>query len=410
MRRGANLPRIGDFNQTVVLDAIRRAPQGLSRVEMAASTGLSAQSVTNICRRLLDSGLVQEVGKHNVGPGKPRTILKLNPGGQFAVGVHLDPTVTTYVLLDLEGHLVAHTSHHTSTAGEPKMIIDSMVETIDRLIDGAGVARQRVLGIGVAVPGPVDVAAGIVVNPPLLFGWHNVRLREALRDSTGMPVLLEKDVTAAAVAEAWASGQAQEATFAFMYFGTGYGAGLAVRGEVLRGSSGNAGEIGHMMVATTGPECVCGLRGGIGMLCTPNGLVQEAVTKGVIGHAVDGTNAIAVDEAFTELCSAAKAGDRMAAKIIDKSAERVARVASYLVDILDADQLIFGGPYWNRVSERYLQVVPAVVDSVATARSVHPVAVRSTSFGEDVGAIGAASLVLDHTFSPHPSVLLLGTT
>ena len=90
-RRGTNLPRMGDFNLTVILDAIRRAPGGLSRVELAQIVGLSPQTISNISRRLLDQHLIVEAGKEGTGPGKPRTMLRLNPAGMYAVGVHLDP-------------------------------------------------------------------------------------------------------------------------------------------------------------------------------------------------------------------------------------------------------------------------------------------------------------------------------
>lgn len=101
IRRGTNLPRMGDFNESVVLDAIRRHPAGLSRVELAQATGLSAQTVSNITRRLLDRGVARESGKHNTGSGKPRTLLEIVPTSRYAVGVHLDPAVITCVLVDL---------------------------------------------------------------------------------------------------------------------------------------------------------------------------------------------------------------------------------------------------------------------------------------------------------------------
>src|SRR6478609_8619572 len=108
MRRGTNLPRMGDFNQTVVLDVVRRAGGGLARAEVARRTGLSPQTVTNVARRLLDLGLVVEEGEAaRRGPGRPGTLLRLDAGSRFAVGVHLDPATMTFVLLDLSGAVVA---------------------------------------------------------------------------------------------------------------------------------------------------------------------------------------------------------------------------------------------------------------------------------------------------------------
>lgn len=105
MRRGSNLHALGSFNQTVVLDTIRRTPDGLSRVEIAEQTGLSAQTVSNVSRRLLDTGVIREAGIRNLGVGKPRTILQLDPSGHYAIGVHIDPAVLTFVLLNMEGEI-----------------------------------------------------------------------------------------------------------------------------------------------------------------------------------------------------------------------------------------------------------------------------------------------------------------
>ena len=143
MARGPNLPAIAAFNETVVLDAVRRSPDGLSRVELAARTGLSAQTVTNVTRRLLQQGLIREAGKQSEGsPGKPRTILRLNPAGAYAVGVHLDPTVIACVLLDLEGSVVAHVHRPSPPDGDAvstlAAAVDAIREGIEHHHDPAG--------------------------------------------------------------------------------------------------------------------------------------------------------------------------------------------------------------------------------------------------------------------------------
>jgi len=129
-RRGTNLPRMGDFNLTVILDAIRRSSGGLSRVELAQIVGLSPQTISNISRRLLDQNLIVEAGKEGSGPGKPRTILRLNPAGMYAVGVHLDPAVTTFVVLDLVGAVVRHSRINTPGASDPDGVIATIAAEI----------------------------------------------------------------------------------------------------------------------------------------------------------------------------------------------------------------------------------------------------------------------------------------
>jgi predicted NBD/HSP70 family sugar kinase len=406
VRRGTNLDRVGGFNDAVVLDAIRRTEQ-LSRVELAEATGLSGQAISNIIRRLLDAGLVREAGRQkSAGLGKPRTLLELEPSGQYAVGVHLDPAVVTVVVLDLTGDVVARRSVGTPYADDPDVLIDRIAATIEDVISQAGAPRERVIGAGIAAPGPIDVERGVVVDPPNLSAWHLVPLRDELRARTGLPVLLDKDVTAAAAAEKWVSGSERHGNFVFFYLGTGIGAGLVVGDEVVRGSSSNVGEIGHVIVDPDGPVCYCGRRGCAGETSQPRFLVQQAVQAGVLAQGIDLDDRQAVDAAFAELCAVAEAGPGVAREIVAALAERVAKVVEDIANLLDLDRVVFGGPHWEQLAPFFGESVEAALKERFLVRSVHPFEVSGTALGVDVGAIGAASLVLDQTFSPNPSVLL----
>ncbi|WP_223257186.1 ROK family transcriptional regulator [Arthrobacter globiformis] len=406
-RRGTNLPRMGDFNLTVILDAIRRATGGLSRVELAQIVGLSPQTISNISRRLLDQKLIVEAGKEGSGPGKPRTILRLNPAGMYAVGVHLDPAVATFVVLDLLGAVVLHSSVKTPDSSRPEAVITAIAAEIDKLIEASGVDRAKIAGLGVAAPGPIDHDNGTVVEPPLMDGWDSVPLRDALAEATGLSVLMDKDVTSAAVAETWAGGASGAGSFVFMYMGTGIGCGIVLNDEVVRGTSGNAGEIGHIIVDPDGAPCDCGLRGCVKSTCIPQVLVAQAQAAGILDVPGTVTSNSAVQERFAMLCEAADAGNSEAAAIIDKSAELVARAASAVANTLDVDRVVFGGPFWPLLSARYLAKVPGLIQQNSDAGNIHAVEVVGTGVGEDVGAVGAACLVLEHTLAPRAQRLLL---
>lgn len=399
VRRGTNLDRVGGFNDAVVLDAIRRSEQ-LSRVELAEATGLSGQAISNIVRRLLDAGLVREAGRlRGAGLGKPRTLLELEPTGQYAVGVHLDPSVVTVVLLDLTGEVVARrpVDQH---ADDPGLLIDGIAKTIEEVIAASGAPRDRVTGVGIAAPGPIDVERGVVVDPPNLSTWHLVPLRDELSARTGLPIVLDKDVTAAASAEKWAG---HGGSFVFFYLGTGVGAGLVIGDEVVRGSSSNVGEIGHVIVDPDGPLCYCGRRGCVGEASQPKYLVEQAVRAGVLAEGIDLDDRLAVEAAFASVCAQA-GGPGAARDILTTLADRIAKVVEDIANLLDLERVVFGGPHWE-------QLAPVLHDRVRTAlegrfllAAVHPFEVTGTSLGADVGAIGAASLILDRMFSPNPSL------
>lgn len=406
MRRGTNLPRMGDFNQSVILEAIRRSGEGLSRIELVEATGLSAQTVTNITRRLLDDGFIREAGRTINGPGKPRVTLRLVAESRFSVGVHLDPAVMTFVLLDLSGAVVRRMAVRTPKK-DPRRIVEAMASTIDSLITAAGVDRSRIEGVGVAAPGPLDPAKGTVIDPPKLLGWHRVPLRSVLAEATGFPVTLEKDTTAAAVGELWTRHGSSDDSFVFVYLGTGIGAALARSGDVVRGSTQNLGEIGHIVVDPDGPACLCGSRGCVEVVCTPQAIVEQAEHAGVFPDDREASDVEAVEARFTQLCERAAAGEAPAARVLRQAAGHMAVLTAVLTNLLDVDRVVYGGPFWPRLSEVYLGEIPGRLERLSATRAVRALPVAGTVVGVDVGAVGAGCVVLDSVLTPRTTHLLL---
>ncbi|WIE61130.1 ROK family protein [Curtobacterium sp. MCLR17_032] len=427
-RRGANLPSLGGFNRTVVLDAVRRSRDGLSRVELAGRTGLSPQTVSNVTRFLIDAGMIVESGTVVSGRGKPRTILRLEARSRFAIGVHVDPAVVTYVLLDLAGAVVAEATTSTPNAEDPDQVVRTMAAAVDGLVRRSGVAPDSVLGVGIASPGPIDAAAGVVLDPPFLPRWRDVPLRDALGDATGYPVLLEKDVTAAAVGEVFLERGAAARDFAFVYFGTGFGVGLVIDHEPVRGSGANAGDAGHIMVdqgALAGTADGDGTRGEVGATVMPDRLVRIALERGIaLGDGLpsarvpaDGTAApddggiavdlAAVDRAWDALGAAIAAGDPAAQALAAEIGTVMGRAVVVIVNLLDLDRVVFGGPFWSRISATALPAATAAISGSPILVPKHPVTVVESRRGTDVAAVGAACLVLDAALSPRASTMLI---
>ncbi|MFS0854497.1 ROK family transcriptional regulator [Microbacterium sp. 179-I 3D4 NHS] len=407
IRRGTNLPRMGDFNQSVIVEAIRRSPAGLSRTELAEATGLSAQTVTNITRRLLDEELIAEAGRRITGPGKPRTILRLVAESRFSVGVHLDPALITVVLLDLAGAVVRRTTAQTPE-GQPDAAIEAMAGLVGEVVDASDVDPRRIAGVGVAAPGPVDADGGSVVAPPLLPGWQRVQLRERLAEATGFPVALEKDTAAAAVGELWTGRGPADDSFVFLYLGTGIGAALALDGDVIRGRTRNLGEIGHIVVDPEGAPCGCGSRGCVAVTCTPEAIVRSAIRAGVLSDQARGSSEIRANEArFAQLCAKVEAADAAAVEVMRRAAGHTAVLVADLSNLLDVDRVVLGGPFWSPLSATYLEVIPPLVERASATRALRSVPVVGTVVGDDVGAVGAACVVLDGILTPRASTLLL---
>ena len=401
MRSGTNLPAVANYNQVVILDAIRRATNGISRVELAERTGLSAQTATNVCRRLILDGLIHETGTRISGVGKPRRVLELRPDGRFAIGIHLDPSVLTVVLLDLSGAVVADRSIATATDAPVDQIVDRIVSAVEEIIEESGVAPERILGAGVAVPGPIDLANGTVLNPPLLVGWDHVPVRETLSVRLKLPVLLEKDVTAAAVAESWAGLNSNN--FAFFYYGTGVGVGFALQNEVVRGSSGNAGEVGDLVI---GGAAVAS-RQRLGEALMPRNVVNRAISNGALDARASPLEAATAQHEFAEVAARASDGNLAALAIVDEIASDIAEGLVSIIDLLDVDRVIFGGPFWHPLAALLLERIPPLVAQSRFLVLPHPIAFQEATVGQDVAATGAACLVLDHALAPRPATMLI---
>lgn len=407
MRRGANLPSIGEFNQSVVLDTIRLSPDGVSRVEIAAHTGLSPQTVTNLSRRLLSDGLIREGERLSSGPGKPRTSLVLVPESRLAVGIHLDPSFIVVTIVDLAGRMVARRTVDTPRVVAPDEVVSSIAASVRGLVDDAGIESERLVGVGIAAPGPIDMADGTINDPPLMAHWEHVPLRDALGAALGMPVILEKDVTAATIGELWSHHDAGRDDFALFYIGTGTGLGLALDHGVLRGATSNLGDIGHLMVPGSDALCRCGSRGCLGEVTAPGLLVRRGAELNLV-DLPDLDDHAAVAEAYAAVAAAAEHDERVRA-VVEEIAAGIASAAVMIANMIDVSDVVFSGPFWSRIEHVAL---PEVRRRIAASRSYvlpHPIEVSTSALGSDAAAIGAGCQVLRSAFDPSADALLVGS-
>lgn len=404
MTRGGNLPWLADHNQAVVLDLIRRTP-GLTRTDLQRHSGLASQTISNITRRLILADLVHEHEPIEGARGRPSIPLAVHPEGAFAVGVHVDPARLTLLLMDVSGQ-VRHQLHlRTPQATNPNDVTSLIATTAGRMIRETGVDRNRVLGIGIAAPGPLDIASGTVIDPPQLPEWRNVRLRDDLQDATGLPVLLDKDVTAAAAAQLRRGGNGND--FVLIYLGSGVGAAIVTGGRVLRGTTNNIGEIGDIIV--TRNEALTdwsGRAGSLAAACVPEALALRAAAAGVIERpALD--DYLAIDDACTELTTRSADGDSRARRVLESAAIEVAVGVGVLVNLLDVPAAVFGGPLWSRLEPTFLPIVQdRLPHELIVARD--NIAVSGSVIGDHIAAEGAAELVLDHNLAPNPAILTGG--
>lgn len=397
---GANLLALRSHNAALVLDLLRTAGEGgISRLELAERTGLTPQAVSKITARLRADGLVAEAGRRASTGGKPRTVLRLVPEAGHAVGLHLDRDEVTVVLCDLTGAVVAERRVPLDLGAGAEAVVESAAGEVEALLAGAGVS---VLGVGVALPGPLDHARGVLHRVTGFPEWDGFPLRDALAGRLGVPVVVDKDTNAAALGIAvvgsgvgalggGASGSAGPdgsagpagssdfsgasdpsgssgpsglsgplESFAYLHLGTGLGAGLVIGGGVHRGARTGAGEFGHQVIQLDGPPCGCGNRGCIEALCL------AAVDRGAVGEA---------------------------ARVLGVG-------AANLVGLLDIDLVLLGGRTVAAHEEAFVRGVGAVLEERARLEGVDDgaIPVRVAPGGARGVAEGAAQLLLAPLF------------
>ncbi|MGX8906246.1 ROK family protein [Streptomyces netropsis] len=407
---GANLAALRDHNAALVLGLLRDAgAAGASRAELAARTGLTPQAVSKICARLRAAGLAAEAGRRASTGGKPATTWRLVPDAAHAIGLHLDRDALTTTLVDLTGTPVATRTAPLAFGAGAKALLDAVATEMAALLaeGGAGEgltsgtapaaaaspgavgpqggspgsgalaadtrerssaaapnpprARRPLLGVGVAVPGPLDHATGVLHRVTGFPEWDGFPLRDALAERLGMPVVVDKDTNAAALGlvlrGAGGGGPAAD-SFAYLHLGTGLGAGLVLGGGVHRGARTGAGEFGHQVLQLDGPPCPCGNRGCVEALCL----------------------------------GAVAAGDTA------RAARLLGVGAANLVRLLDIDLVLLGGRTVLAEPEPYLRGVRAVLAEDAARADGRTVPVAVTPGGGRTVVEGAAELALAPLF------------
>ncbi|MFE6481445.1 ROK family protein [Streptomyces sp. NPDC057757] len=370
-RAAVNLLAPRSHNAALVLDLLRTAGRtGISRLELAERTGLTPQAVSKITARLRADGLLAEAGRRASTGGKPRTVLRLVPGAGHAVGLHLDRDELTAVLCDLTGAVVAERRAPLDLGGGADAVVEGAATEVAALLTEVGAVLGAgsvpgggsVLGVGVAVPGPLDHVRGMLHRVTGFPEWDGFPLRDALAGGLGLPVVVDKDTNAAALG--LAAGDALDpaagnGSFAYLHLGTGLGAGLVIGGAVHRGARTGAGEFGHQVIQLDGPLCGCGDRGCVEVLC--------------LGAVADG--------AMLE-----------AARVLGVG-------AANLVGLLDIDLVLLGGRTIAAHEETFVRGVGAVLEERARREGAETaVPVRVAPGGARGVAEGAAQLLLGPLF------------
>jgi predicted NBD/HSP70 family sugar kinase len=274
-------------------------------------------------------------------------------------------------------------------------VVARVAREVADLLHRFDVDRGDVSGLGVAIAGRLDARRLVMRGSLQATEWEQFALEAALEEALGLPVTLEHDYVCAALGEFWVGRVPATADFACFYMATGFGFGLILEGEVYRGSSHNAGEVGHVILDVDGPECWCGSRGCLEALAGPRTVVRRAAAQpelvarlGLTGREDD------VHADFAAVASAAADGDLEALELVEDSAHYVAAAILSLTNVLDLDRIVLSGPGFADAAGVYVRAAQSAVAGLAFVRQVHPVTIELSQLGLKSAATGAATVAL----------------
>jgi predicted NBD/HSP70 family sugar kinase len=373
-------------NRAVVMWSLHLG-QSRSRQELSAATGLSAGSVTNVVRELIDEGIVIETGLAESDGGRPRAMLGMNPGYGYVIGVDIGETRTRVGLFDLTMTERAKVEYPLDRSAEHdvEVVVTQTVSGLNTVLRDSGIDRNAILGVGVGVPGIIEQGPEVLVHSQT-YGWDAVPLERLLRAHTDLPLRFDNGAKTMGQAELWFGAGKGARSAVVILIGSGVGASLISGGATYQGATSSGAEFGHITVVVDGGRrCRCGSTG-----CLEAYAGAEAIL------ARYGRPMAADDQelALAELIDAAGTSPRAAA-VLDETAQYLGAGIGTLINLFNPERVILGGWAGLLLGGRLL---PDIREATRQQSLRHPFAATSIELGRlgpGVVALGAATLPLE---------------
>lgn len=396
-RHSADQALVRELNLSLVLRLIHNdAP--ISRSQIAQMTGLNKSTVSSLVEFLLEQELIHETGVNSVGAGRPARLLEINPRAGAIVGAEFGVDFVAVALTDFSGKILWREDQTTLPTDEQEKILEQSIALIKRAIKFSKGLSLSLLGLGIAISGTVNIQDGVLIFAPNLQ-WRNVPLRSFFKKHTNLPVFIENDANAAAVAEHLFGDARESNNFIFVFAGVGIGGGLFLNGNLHRGSIGYAGEIGHspLMAEPFDAPCHCGNRG-----CWETYANQYSILRRVQAR-LDARRKSILPKLMKErkvalslelIKEAADAGDRQAIEALEETGKAMGLGIATLINMLNPQKIILGGPL-SVVGDYLLPMAAKVAIERSLPEMRSNIDILLSSFQEDASLIGAISIVVD---------------
>ena len=370
---------------------------GGSRHGFADRLGFSKSKANALIANLIEQGLLSESGLQASSGGRRAENLQLNGALGVVVGIDIGATSLDVAVLRPDLSVLAQHGEPADVRQGPGVVLARVLVLMRELLARCQLSAKDVLGIGIGVPGPVNFAAGQLVNPPLMPAWDSFSIRDFLREEYAAPVFVDNDVNLMALGELWRL-QRSLSNFLVIKVGTGIGCGIVCHGEVYRGAAGSAGDVGHICVDQEGPRCHCGNVGCVEAMAAGPAITRmatDAATKGeseALAHALRAQGHLeAVD-----VGEASRAGDAAANAIVQHAGKLIGQMLASVVNFFNPSHIFIGGGI-TRIGPLFLAAVRQSVYQRSLALSTRHLEIQYTPLGAQGGVIGAGVLAMQES-------------
>ena len=360
-----------------------------SHGQIVSTTGLDPATVTAVLQRLRDGGWARVPGAAEAPhrgasdgapgrTGRPPVRLVLDEGAGVLVGARLEPGSVSLVATTIGGRPRA--AWQGAVGADPEGVAASLEEGVDALLEDVGVPRSAVLALGVGVPALVARDGSVVFGPNL--GWRDTPLQAQLADGWSVPVVVDNDTKAAALAERLFGAARDARDFVLVAGHSGIGGAVHLDGRLLRGAGGFAGELGHVTVERGGRLCACGDRGCLEAYLSERAVEAQLGERGVTAVGYEGAAALAA------------IGDPAVLAVLGDAGTRLGRALADVVDLLDPECIVLAGSLVH-VAPYLIPAVERALDEPNLARHRRPCRVLLSPLGPDAVPMGGVALAMD---------------
>ncbi|OLY91907.1 Sugar kinase of the NBD/HSP70 family, may contain an N-terminal HTH domain [Cnuella takakiae] len=367
----------------------------ISCAELSEKIHRSLPLTTRILDELIQEGWVEEKGYAPSTGGRRPLTYSLRKDVVYLVAVSMDQFVTRVAVMDMHNNTVSGPFRFDLPLAKNAQALSILIEKINEVVAGSGIAKSKIAGVGIGMPGFVDVRKGINHS---YFENKGHSLTRLMTDKTGLPVFIENDSSLVALAEL-RFGAARKAKDAMILnIGWGTGLGMVLNGELYRGHNGLAGEFSHIPVFNNGKLCSCGKRGCLETESSLRVVVEKArkaVTSGTVSHMKEEDLMAGLEQASAVLIAAAQEGDQLAIRLLSEAGYNIGRGVAILIHLLNPQEIILSGRGALAGKMLLAPIQQAINEHCIPKLATHTV-LETSSMGFHAELIGAAALVMVH--------------